>query len=106
MAYAAQSGDSRVSRQVLTTLGAVQRNHPPIWQQALDRARGMRGRTLVVQGAIDRLIEAQPRADELTAAAIDTAVEVVLLEGANHYLDDRHAELIECVTTRESRTRH
>lgn len=105
MSYAAQSDDRRVSRHVLTTLGAVQRNHPPIWKGALQAAHVMQGHTLVVQGAIDHLIEAKPRADELAAAAPSTAVELVLLEGANHYFDDRHGELVDCVAAWEACTR-
>jgi alpha-beta hydrolase superfamily lysophospholipase len=105
MSYAAQSGDARVRRHVLTTLGAVARNHPPIWQAALGFARIMPGRSLVVQGAADALIEARIRADELARAAPASRVDVVLLEGANHYFDDRHDALVDCVTAWEERTR-
>lgn len=105
MSYAAQSRDRRVGRHVLATLGAVQRNYPPIWGSALEAASAMRGNTLIVQGAIDNLIEAKPRAQELVAAAPSTTVDLVLLDGANHYFDDRHDELIECVTSWEAHTR-
>jgi pimeloyl-ACP methyl ester carboxylesterase len=105
MSYAMQSGDYRVRRHVLTTLGAVRRNHPPIWQYALARARTMSGRTLVVQGAIDELIEARPCAEELAAAAVESKVDIVLMQGANHYFDSRHAELIGCIADWEVRTR-
>lgn len=95
MCYTAHSGDRRARRHVLTTLGAVHRNHPGIWQQALQGASQMAGETLVVQGAADLLIEARARGDELAAAAPRSRVEVVLLEGANHYFDARHRELVE-----------
>jgi hypothetical protein len=105
MAYAAHSADTRIRRHVLTTLGAVRRGHPAIWRGALEAAHAMQGRTLVVQGAIDHLIDARPSADDLAAAAPGSTLDLVLLEGANHYFDDRHRELIECVVEWEARTR-
>lgn len=105
MAYAAQSGDARVRRHVLTTLGAVQRNHPPLWIKALELSRSMTGCTLVVQGEIDRLIEARPRAEELGRSAPGTDLELVLLEGANHYFDGRHEALVDCIADWETLTR-
>ena len=56
-------------------------------------APAMRGATLVVQGAADPLIEARARADELLDAAKSSRIDVVLLDGANHYFDQRHREL-------------
>jgi predicted alpha/beta hydrolase len=105
MSYRNDSGDARVRRHVLVTLGAVARNHPPLWHEALRRAAAMQGRALVVQGAIDTLIDARPRAGELGAAAPSCALDVVLLEGANHYFDERHAELVGVVSDWEARTR-
>jgi len=61
------------------------------------QAPKLRGETLVVQGAIDQLIQARARADELKAAATGSRVETVLLEGANHYFDECHDELADCV---------
>lgn len=95
--YAAASADERIGRTVLTTLGAVKAYRPDIWDTVLRHARAMRGRVLVVQGAIDHLIEARPRAEELASAAADCRVDVVLLEGANHYFDSRHSELAACI---------
>jgi hypothetical protein len=46
--------------------------------------------------AADPLIEAQARAQEF-AAATRVNVDVVLLEGANHYFDGRHRELAACI---------
>ncbi len=83
--YAAQSGDDRIAGYVLTTLGSVKKYRPDIWDAVLDQARKMRGRALIVQGAIDELIEAEPRANELTAAAPDCRFDVHLLAGGNHY---------------------
>src|SRR4051812_10031031 len=65
--YCAQSGDERIERYVLTTLGSVKKYRPDIWAAVLQSAGLMRGSTLVVQGAIDELIEAQPRANEFVA---------------------------------------
>jgi alpha/beta superfamily hydrolase len=59
----------------------------------LQNAGRMRGKALVVQGASDELIEANPRADELVAAAKGCKVEVIHLEGANHYFHGKEAEL-------------
>jgi alpha-beta hydrolase superfamily lysophospholipase len=91
--YPAWSGDTRVRAFVLTTLGAVKAYRPEIWEAVLREAPGLRAPVLVVQGAADPLIEARPRADELTAAATGARVDVVMLEGANHYFDGRRVEL-------------
>jgi hypothetical protein len=93
VSYAAQSGDDRVDRYVLATLGSVKKYRPDIWDAVLANATRMGGRALVVQGAIDELIEARPRADELVAAANRCAVDVHLLAGGNHYFHDREREL-------------
>jgi alpha-beta hydrolase superfamily lysophospholipase len=95
--YPAWSGDTRVNRYVLATLGAVRAYRPDIWDTVLRLAPDLRGRVLVVQGAIDPLIEARERAAELVAAATRARADVVLLEGANHYFDHRHADLAACV---------
>jgi len=39
------------------------------------------------------LIEAKPRADELVAAAKGCKVDVIHLEGGNHYFHGKEAEL-------------
>jgi len=46
-----------------------------------------------VQGAIDHLIQARERATELESAAASSRVETILLDGANHYFDERRNEL-------------
>jgi alpha/beta superfamily hydrolase len=97
VAYAAQSGDHRPWRQVLTTLGSIKSYRPEIWEQVLEAAAALRGDSLVVQGAVDPLIEPRRRADELVAAAGLARVEVVLLEGGDHYFNDRHQALADCV---------
>jgi predicted alpha/beta hydrolase len=91
--YAGLSGDHRPRRCVLTTFGAVKAYRPEIWAMVLRHAPEMRGATLIVQGAADPLIEARERADELVAAAVGARTEIVLLDGANHYFDQRHREL-------------
>jgi predicted alpha/beta hydrolase len=95
--YPAWSGDGRVRSLVLTTLGAVQAYRPDIWATVLREAGALEGRVLIVQGAIDPLIAAAERAEELRRAAERAAIDVVLLEGGNHYFDGRHAELAACV---------
>jgi hypothetical protein len=91
--YPALSGDQRVRRYVLATLGAVKAYRPDVWDTVLRQAATLQGRLLVVQGAVDPLIQAAERAQELVAAAAQTRVDVVLLEGGNHYFDGRHTEL-------------
>jgi hypothetical protein len=93
ISYPAQSGDDRIRCSVLATLGSVKKYRPDIWNAVLANAGHLRGRALVVQGAIDELIEAKPRADEFAAAATGCAVDVVHLEGGNHYFHDKEAEL-------------
>jgi hypothetical protein len=95
--YPAQSGDHRGHRRVLTTLGSVKSYRPEIWEQVLQSAHALRGDILVMQGAIDRLIEPRPRADELTAAAANAKVTTTLLDGADHYFAGRQQELAACV---------
>ena len=63
------SGDARVRRCILTTLGSVKTYRPDIWETVLRRAPEVRGQVLVVQGAVDPLIQARERADEFVAAA-------------------------------------
>jgi pimeloyl-ACP methyl ester carboxylesterase len=91
--YAALSADPTPRRTVLTTLGAVMAYRPEIWATVLRSASAMRGDTLIVQGAIDKLIEAEARAGELVAAAAASRVETILLEGADHYFNECHAAL-------------
>ena len=95
--YAGWTGDQRVRRFVLTTLGAVKAYRPEIWDTVLRLAPHMSGAVLAVQGAVDQLIQARERAEELTAAAASARVDVVLLEGANHYFDHRHQELADSI---------
>jgi hypothetical protein len=91
--YPEQSGDDRVDRYILTTLGAVKKYRPDIWDIVLQSAGHMRGRVLVVQGAIDELIEAKLRAEELVVAAKGCEVDVNYLPGGNHYFHGKEAEL-------------
>lgn len=91
--YPGWSGDDRLGRYVLTTLGAVKAYRPDIWDTVLRLAPRLSGRVLVVQGAVDPLIEARARAEELKRAAGAARVDVRLLEGANHYFDGCHREL-------------
>jgi alpha-beta hydrolase superfamily lysophospholipase len=91
--YSAQSGDERVRRNVLATLGSVKKYRPDIWDAVLRNAQRMRGDVLVVQGANDELIDAQPRADEFAEAARGCHVEVVHLAGGNHYFHGKEREL-------------
>ena len=93
ISYSAQSGDDRIDCNVLATLGSVKKYRPDIWEAVLQSAGRMRGKALVVQGAIDELIEAKPRADELVAAAKGCKVDVIHLEGGNHYFHGKEAEL-------------
>jgi hypothetical protein len=102
--YQADAGDDRVRRRVLTTLGAVKAYRPDIWDHVLSAASAMTGTTLVVQGATDHLIEAGPRADELARAATESRIDVVLLEGANHYFDGRTEQLAACIVDWLDRT--
>jgi pimeloyl-ACP methyl ester carboxylesterase len=97
--YPGWSGDQRVRRRILTTLGAVQAYRPDIWATVLRQAPALQGETLVVQGAVDPLIQARQRADELAAAASQSRVEVVLLDGADHYFNDRHEALATRIVT-------
>jgi len=93
ISYSAQSADDRIDCNVLATLGSVKKYRPDIWKAVLQSAGRMRGKALVVQGAIDELIEAKPRADELVAAAKGCKVDVIHLEGGNHYFHGKEAEL-------------
>jgi pimeloyl-ACP methyl ester carboxylesterase len=95
--YPAWSGDSRIRSIVLTTLGAVHAYRPDIWATVLHHAAALEGRVLIVQGAIDPLIAATERAEELRRAATRAAVDLVLLEGGNHYFNDRQAQLAACI---------
>jgi hypothetical protein len=91
--YVAQSGDDRVRCYVMATLGSVKKYRPDIWDAVLRDARRMQGDALVVQGAIDEKIEAKPRADEFVAAATGCQVDVVHLDGGNHYFHGKEREL-------------
>jgi alpha-beta hydrolase superfamily lysophospholipase len=102
--YAAASGDSRKRRQILTTFGAVKAYRPEIWGMVMESAPQMRGETLVVQGAADPLIEARERAAELTDAATASRVDVELLDGGNHYFDQRHDALAQSIVAWLGRT--
>jgi hypothetical protein len=93
ISYGAQSGDDRIRCNVLTTLGSVKKYRPDIWDAVLRSAHRMRGDALVVQGAIDELIEAKPRADEFVSAADGCSVDVLHLAGGNHYFHGKESEL-------------
>jgi len=93
ISYSMQSGDDRIECNVLATLGSVKKYRPDIWKAVLRSAGRMRGNALVVQGAIDELIEAKARADEFVAAAKGCKVDVIHLEGGNHYFHGKETEL-------------
>jgi predicted alpha/beta hydrolase len=95
--YPARSDDHRIRHWILTTMGSVKRHRPDIWRAGLEAAAAMTGQILVVQGAIDASLEGRARGDELAAAATSARVEVRLLEGGNHYFDQRHDELAAAV---------
>jgi hypothetical protein len=95
--YPGLAADHVPRRSILATFGAVKAYRPEIWDTVLRCAPGMRGSTLIVQGAADPLIAARERADELVAAAASSRVDVVMLEGANHYFDEHHAELANAI---------
>jgi alpha/beta superfamily hydrolase len=95
--YAAQSDDDRVRCYVLATLGSVKKYRPDIWEAVLRGARRMQGDALVVQGAIDEKIEAKPRAEEFVAAATGCQVDVVHLDGGNHYFHGKERELAQVI---------
>jgi alpha-beta hydrolase superfamily lysophospholipase len=95
--YAAQSGDDRIRCNVLATLGSVKKYRPDIWDTVLRNAARMQGDVLVVQGAVDDLIEAGPRAAELVDAARSCRVEVVHLAGGNHYFHGKESELAHAI---------
>jgi pimeloyl-ACP methyl ester carboxylesterase len=95
--FAAQSGNHNIKRYVLATLGSVKGYRPAIWDDVLAKAADMRGSALVIQGALDTLLEPAPRAAELVAAASHCDVEVVLLDGADHYFASSQQELADCI---------
>lgn len=97
VSYTRQSGDDSLRSYVLATLGSVKGYRPDIWDDVLAKAPAMKGRALVVQGASDTLLEPKPRADDLVAAAGGCAVEVVLLEGADHYFDATQQQLADSI---------
>jgi alpha-beta hydrolase superfamily lysophospholipase len=91
--YPALSGDPCLRHYVLTTLGGVKSYRPELWEQVLHLAPRIEGNVLLIQGAADPNIDVHARAKELVSAATGAGVEVVMLEGGNHYFDGRHAEL-------------
>jgi alpha/beta superfamily hydrolase len=95
--YAGMSGDPNPRRTVLATFGAVKAYRPDIWDTVLRCAPAMRGATLIVQGAADPLIEARERAQELVAAASGARVDTILLDGADHYFNERHDALAQTI---------
>jgi dipeptidyl aminopeptidase/acylaminoacyl peptidase len=96
--YPAFSGDRRLRQYVLATLGGVWSYRPDLWAEVLRQVPQMVGDALIVQGAADPNIQVHERAEEARAAASGARIEVVMLEGANHYFDGRHAELARTIT--------
>ncbi|GHU03862.1 hypothetical protein FACS1894158_03090 [Betaproteobacteria bacterium] len=92
-----QSGTKGVDRYVLAVLGTVKKYRPEIWDAVLSGAPKMAGKALVVQGALDSPIDAKQRAEEFTAAAPDCSVDVVMLEGGDHYFTNKDRELADVV---------
>jgi pimeloyl-ACP methyl ester carboxylesterase len=105
LCYSNLSGDRRPFRRILMTLGAIKAYRPEVWERVLASAAEIVGETLVVQGAEDRLIAASDRAAELSRAAGGANVELVLLEGADHYFNRRHDAVIRCILDWLSRTK-
>lgn len=97
LCYSSLSGDRRPFRRILMTLGAIKAYRPELWESVLASTAETRGETLVVQGAEDPLIAARERAAELGRAAGGANVEVVLLEGGDHYFHGRHDAVVRCV---------
>jgi pimeloyl-ACP methyl ester carboxylesterase len=97
LCYSALSGDRRPFRRILLTLGAIKTYRPDVWDNVLASATEIRGETLVVQGAEDRLIAAADRAAELGRAAGSANLQTVLLEGGDHYFNGRHDDLARCL---------
>jgi alpha-beta hydrolase superfamily lysophospholipase len=95
--YSKHGGDERPFKYILASFGAAKAYRPDIWAAVLDGAPSMRGRVLIVQGAADEKIQGRERAEELRRAATGARVEVVLLEGANHYFDHRQRDLADRV---------
>ena len=97
LCYSSLSGDPRPFRRILATLGAVKAYKPEAWKTVLASSAKILGETLVVQGAEDQLIAADDRAAELARAACNANVEMILLEGADHYFSRRHDALAHCI---------
>lgn len=93
VSFVAQSGTSPIERYVLTTVGSIKGYRPDIWDDVLSKAPQMLGSALVVQGADDKLLEPQLRADELVAAATGCRVDVTLLPCGGHYFAATQQEL-------------
>lgn len=97
LCYPGLSGDRRPFRRVLMTLGAIKSYKPEVWESSLAAAAELRDNILVIQGAEDPLIAASDRAAELSEAARGANVEVILLEGGDHYFNGRHDALARCI---------
>lgn len=104
LCYSRLSDDRRPFRRVLMTLGAIRSYKPEVWDRVLACAADNQGETLVVQGADDPFIAAQERTAELRGAARNTKLELVLLEGADHYFNGRHDALARCIVDWLNRT--
>ena len=97
LCYTTLSGDRRPFRRVLMTLGAIKSYKPEVWESSLASAAEIRGNILVIQGAEDPLIAASDRAVELSEAARGAKVEVILLEGGDHYFNGQHDASARCI---------
>jgi pimeloyl-ACP methyl ester carboxylesterase len=104
LCYSRLSGDRRPFRRILMTLGAIKAYKPEVWESVLASSAEIRGEMLVIQGAEDPLISARDRAAELSRAAGRVKLEIVLLEGGDHYFNARHDAVIRCILDWLNRT--
>jgi len=95
--YTAHSGDTRVRRLILVTLGALYSYRRELWESVLASASAIEGKIVVVQGAADPNIEPSKRGQELSDASRGSETSVVLIEGANHYFEGKQEALVKCV---------
>jgi pimeloyl-ACP methyl ester carboxylesterase len=104
LCYSNLSGDQRHFRRILATLGAVKAYKPEVWETVLASSAEIGGETLVIQGANDPLVEARDRSAEFRSAASCANVEIVFLDGGDHYFNGHHDALVCCVLDWLSRT--
>lgn len=104
LCYSNFSNDRRPFGRILMTLGAIKSYKPEVWERVLACAADIQGETLVVQGAEDPLIAARDRAAELSHAAGSINLEIVVLDGADHYFNGQHDAVARCILDWLNRT--